>query len=242
MQKYDNAIRYYNIRKYLETIGADVRLIRLLLIQDDRLFSEGIKAVLSKDPDIEVVGIAENASDVEQIQSLRPDIILFVIDACYKDIITATARLKERRPKVKIIFLIDEPEEELIFRAVNVGVDGFILSNLYPETCHRIIHEVNRGENVLSGPIAKMIIERLRHITKDKKTLLGIRLQNKGIELTARELEVAYLAMQGKTNHRIAQMLQISEGTVKNYMSEIYHTIGIHRRKEAIDFFRKSIL
>jgi len=214
----------------------------LLLIQEDRLFGEGIKAIISKDPDIEVVGIVENGSHVKRIQSLRPDIILFVVDSCQIDIIAATARIKERLPKVKIIFLVDEPEEELIFRAVNVGVDGFILSNLYPDTCRRIIHEVSRGENVISGPIAKMMIQRLRHLTKDKKTLLGIRLQNKGIELTARELEVAYLAMEGKTNHRISQILQISEGTVKNYMSDIYHTIGIHRRKEAMDFFRKAIL
>lgn len=218
-------------------------MIRLLLIQEERLFSEGIKAILSKDPNIDVIGIVENGTHIEQIQSLQPDMILFVIDANQIDIISATARIKERMPKVKIIFLVDEAKnEELIFKAINIGVDGFILSNLYPETCQRIIHEVHRGENIFSGPIAKMIINRLGHLTKDKKTLLGIRLRDKGIELTARELEVAYLAMEGKTNHRIAQILQISEGTVKNYMSEIYHTIGIHRRKEAIDYLRKVIL
>ncbi|TXL66761.1 response regulator transcription factor [Cerasibacillus terrae] len=217
-------------------------LIRVLLVQEQRLFSEGVKAIIETEPELEVVGITETSSKLlELIEQVEPDVMLIDIKTGKIDGIQTTTVVKEKYPHIKVVFLSDEIDEELVLRGINVGADGFIMRDMYPDTCKGVIRRVHRGENVLCGKVAKILVQKVRELTKDKKTILSLRLENNDISLTARELDIAHLLMRGKSNKRIAHRLQISEGTVKNYISEIYQKINIRRRKDAIDFLKKLV-
>lgn len=235
-----------DIRKTWDTlkkvVGVNKRMIRILLMHGQRLFSEGVKIIIESDPDLKVVGIFEDSTDVmEQLETTQPDIVLIDTETKAMNGIQTAAKIKENNPQIKVIFLLTSIKEEFILRGIYVGADGFLLQDLYPDTCRRVIHEVYRGETVLSGQVAKVLVRKIRELTKNKKNVLGLRLKNKGIDLTARELEVAYLVVQGKSNQRIAQVLKISEGTVKNYISDLYQKININRRKDAISYFKEIL-
>ncbi|WP_244535707.1 response regulator transcription factor [Lentibacillus halodurans] len=209
--------------------------MKLLLVEDQRLFLEGIKKLMETQDDMEIIGTASNGEQALQLVSERqPDIVLMDIHMLELDGISATARIKETHPSVKVIMLTTNIDEELAIRGISVGADGFLIKELYPDTLYQAVRDAYRGLVVLSGDVASILARRIRELSMDKSAILGIRLEDRGIHLTKREEDIAYLFMERYTNKQIADNLYLSEGTIKNYISQNYQKLSIHNRKQQI--------
>ncbi|WP_077329069.1 response regulator transcription factor [Virgibacillus siamensis] len=225
-------------------------MIKVMLVEDQRLFREGVNAIINTVDDIEVVGMVEDGrSALQMLNRTSPDVVLMDIHMPALDGINATVKIKEQYPNVKVVMLTTTSDEELVIRGINVGADGFLLKNLYADNLVESIRNAARGQAVLSGEIAQILVDKIRELTMDKKQILGRRLENYGYHLTNRELDIAYQLMNGHSNKSIAKKLYLGEGTVKNYISEIYDKLQTYNRNQTTTFltdvmknsFRKSI-
>jgi DNA-binding NarL/FixJ family response regulator len=217
-------------------------MVKVMLVDDQRLFIEGVQAILSQEEDIEVVGLAANGLEIlDNIEALEPDIILMDVYMPNSNGIEATFQIKNRFPHIKVILLTAFAEEELIIYGLNAGADGFLLKELDREQLTRAIRDVSYEEVVISGKAAKILAKKIRDLKYDKKQILQERLSKQQIHLTQRELEIADLLAEGATNKYIAQSLTLSEGTIKNYISDLYHKLDIHNRKDVISFIQKLV-
>ncbi|WP_088052508.1 response regulator [Virgibacillus dakarensis] len=215
-------------------------MIKVLFVDDQRLFREGVGALIAKTDDICVIGTADNGeAAIQQIAEKPPNVVLMDIHMPNLDGIKTTVYIKEHYPDIKVIMLTSDVEEDLVIRAISVGADGFLLKSLYADDLIRSIHDAFRGQIVLSGEVARILANKIRELTLDKKQIFAKRLENRGLHFSNRELDIAYLLMGGHTNKHIAQKLFLAEGTVKNYISEIYNKLNIRNRAEIIAFLRK---
>ncbi|MBD1221315.1 response regulator [Virgibacillus halodenitrificans] len=214
-------------------------MVKVLLVDDQRLFTDGILAILAETDDIQVVGVATNGKEaIAKFQQYEPDLALMDIHMPHVNGIRATLDIKERYPDVKVILLTTFADEDLIVRGFNVGADGYLLKDLNGEKLIWAIREAERGEMVISGPVARILAKKIREYKYDKKEILRQKLATLEVVLTPRELEIAYMLMEEETNKSIAQKLYLSEGTIKNYISDLYHKLNIHSRKRVIDFLK----
>lgn len=214
-------------------------MIKVLLVEDQRLFSEGIKALLATEADIKVVGMVSHGREaIEQIEELQPHIVLMDVHMPEVDGIKATIYMKQNYPDVKVILLTTYADVDLITDGLTVGAKGFLLKSLDAARLVRSIRDVYEDQIVISGEVARMLANKLREYKYDKKEILGRNLANEAIYLSKRELDVAFLLLDDSTNKYMAQRLYLSEGTVKNYISEIYNKIGIRNRKDIISYLR----
>ncbi|MFC4557946.1 response regulator [Virgibacillus kekensis] len=217
-------------------------MIKVILVEDQRLFREGTELLINNTDDIKVVGMAGNGEEaINLLKKEKPDVVLMDIHMPGMDGIKTTVYLKENHPDVKVVMLTSAADEELVIRGINVGADGFLLKNLYHDNLIQAIRNAYRGQSVLSGEVAEILVNKIRKLTLDQKQILGRRLENRGIQLTKRELDIAYLFMDGYTNTMIAQKLFLGEGTIKNYVSEIYNKLNIRHRKDAISYLRQLL-
>src|SRR5699024_9581894 len=148
----------------------------------------------------------------------QPDVVLMDIHMPELDGIRATAYIKENHPDVKVVMLTTAKDEELVIRAIQVGADGFLLKDLYPEKLIQSIKDAVIGQHVLSGDVASLLVNRIRELTLDKKQALGKRLGNQGIRFTNRELDIAYLILNGNSNKNIGNHLLLRQRTDKKYI------------------------
>ena len=217
-------------------------MVSVLLVDDQRLFIEGLQAILSQEEEIEVVGLASDGEGIlDLVNELKPDVILMDMHMSQSAGVETTFQVKTKYPKVKVILLTGSAEEETIVYGLNAGADGFLSRELDRNQLIKAIYDVNYNEVVISGEAAKLLAKRFRDIQYDNKDILNDRLQNRRIYLTNRELEIADLLMDGATNRYISEKLSLSEGTVKNYISDLYSKVDIHHRKKIIDFLKGLI-
>ncbi|MFD2762166.1 response regulator [Lentibacillus juripiscarius] len=211
----------------------------MMLVDDQRLFREGVEALIRETGDIQVVGVADSGeSAIETLENESPDVVLMDIHMPGMDGIKTTVHIKEFYPSVKVVMLTSFADDELIIRGINVGADGFLLKDLDPDNLTRSIRNAASGQYVLSGKAARILVTHIRELTLDKEQILGKRLENRGMSLTKRELDIAHLMINGDTNKTIARKLYLGEGTVKNYISAIYHKINTRNRKETVQYLR----
>lgn len=212
-------------------------MIDVLLIEDQRLFSEGIQAVMNREEDIRVLAIATNEQEaIEKINQIKIDIVLMDVHLHNIEGIKMTLKIKESFPEIKVILLTATVDEDLVVNGLSVGADGFLLMSLYAENVTRAIRDTYQDQMVLSGEIAKILAKKIQELKFDKKQILTKKLKNRSIKLTDREVDIAYLLMEGHSNKAIAQKLYLSEGTIKNYVSGMYGKLKLRNRAEVSGF------
>lgn len=217
-------------------------MINVLLVEDQRLFREGIKALINQEDDLYVIGMAENGEEsAKLIADRQPDVVLMDIHMPGINGIKATLQIKEKYPNIKVILLTTTIDEELVITGLDAGADGFLFKNLNASKLIQTIRDGYYGEMVLSGEAAKILARRIRDFKYNKKQILERKLENRGIYFSERELDISYLMMEGKSNKVIAQRLYLSEGTIKNYVSELYRKIKIKNRSKAIEYFQSLL-
>jgi DNA-binding NarL/FixJ family response regulator len=210
--------------------------IRVVVVDDDELMRAGLKAVLSSDPAIAVVGEARNGRvAVERVGALRPDLVLMDVRMPEVDGIAATRRILAATPTVKVVILTTFEQDDYIFGALSAGASGFLLKRTRPEELLSAIHTVAAGDSLLSPSVTRIVIDRMaRQPTLDPRT--GERLA----ELTPREREVLELLARGLSNSEISDALVIEDSTVKTHVKRILMKLGLRDRIQTVIFAYES--
>ena len=190
----------------------------------------GLRAVLSSDETIEVVGEAGDGRDaVYRARLLRPDVVLMDIRMPDVDGIAATREVLEVAPRTKVVILTTFEQDDYIFGAIDAGASGFLLKRARPEELLAAVHSVASGDSLLAPSVTRIVIDRMarqRHVD----SAAGERLE----ELTPREREVLELVARGLSNGEIADALVIEESTVKTHVKRILMKLELRDRVHAV--------
>jgi two-component system, NarL family, response regulator LiaR len=203
------------------------RPIRVLLVDDHAVVRKGLRALLDREPGIEVVGEAEDGEEaVRAADRLRPDVILMDLEMPSVGGIEATRRIAEQHLDTKVVVLTGHASDEDVFPALKAGALGYLLKHSAPEDVLRAIHQAHRGETVLHPAIARMVLQELHRPPQPK--------QPKTTEpLSEREMEVLRLLARGMSNQEIADKLVVSEATVRSHVSSILCKLQLASRTQA---------
>ncbi|MEH7235723.1 response regulator transcription factor [Bacillus sp. JJ1562] len=204
-------------------------LIKLLLVDDQELIRESLSIVLSMDNEIEIVGLAQNGIEaIGLCEQHKPTIILMDINMPEMNGIEATKIIKQRWPDIKIIILTTFQEVNHVIDALKIGAEGYLLKAIHPKDLLSGIKLIHKGGTLLPQDLAKLLVQQINSnegsSTKENTTRYN---------LTDREEEVLECLALGLSNKHIAERLFLSEGTVKNYISNIYHKLDVKDRFQA---------
>jgi len=206
--------------------------IRVLLVDDDDLMRAGLKAVLSSDNRIDVVGEAPNGrAAIASVRALRPDLVLMDVRMPDLDGIAATRQILTGDAETRIVILTTFEDDEYIFGALNAGASGFLLKRTRPEELLAAVHTVAAGDSLLSPSVTRTVIARMAH--QPTPDLTG---SDRLEELTPREREVLALIARGLSNTEIAVQLVIEESTVKTHVKRILMKLRLRDRVQAVIF------
>lgn len=206
--------------------------INVMLADDHILMREGIRQLLEFDGTITVISEASDGEEcIEKLLEEKPDVLLLDINMPKKNGIEVLEEIKKKKISVKVLILTVHNEIEYLLKAVDIGVDGYILKDSESAELKRAINTVVRGESYIQPSLIPALNNRLvtRDIDKDKVDML-----------TRRELEVLVQVANGMFNKEIATALNISERTVKNHISNIFKKIEVSDRTQAAVFAIKN--
>ncbi len=205
---------------------------RVLIVDDHSLFRSGLARLLAAHG-LEVVG--EAADGVEALAcALRtqPDIVLMDLRMPHCDGLAATRLLRERMPNVKVVILTASDDDEDLFAAIRAGAHGYLLKNVAPDELVRLLEGIGNGEAAISGCMASRL---LVQFASSAKAATAISPPAAHV-LTAREVEVLRCVAAGNSNREVAQMLAISENTVKNHLRNILDKLHLANRVQAVAY------
>jgi two-component system, NarL family, response regulator LiaR len=203
------------------------RPIRVLLVDDHAVVRKGLKALLDREPGIEVAGEAENGDEaVRAAGRLRPDVILMDLEMPGAGGVEATRQITEQYPGAKVVILTSHAAEEDVFPALKAGAQGYLLKHSAPEDVLRAIHQAQRGETVLHPAIARMVLQELNRPAQPRQ-------QATPDPLSEREVEVLRLLARGMSNQEIADTLVVGEATVRSHVSSILRKLQLASRTQA---------
>ncbi|MEW6637227.1 MAG: response regulator transcription factor, partial [Actinomycetota bacterium] len=191
---------------------------RLVVVDDHRLVRAGLKSMLSREPDLEIVGEASDGAEaLELCGSVRPDLVLMDVRMPGMDGLAATREIKRRFPRTSVLILTVHENEDYMLEAIRAGASGYVLKEAPGQQLATAIRKVLDGEATLNRNLATRLLKQLAHETQGRREpILDPEREQIVRSLTAREVEVIRLLALGYTNRRIAEELFISVGTVKN--------------------------
>ena len=205
--------------------------IRVLLVDDQVLFREGLETLLSVHKDIQVVGNAGNGQEAVEIAiQIRPDVVLMDVRMPVLDGVRATSLLKESLPQCRVIVLTTFDDDEYIFDALRSGAVGYLLKDVDSTQLVEAIRAVARGESILEPSVAAKVIAEFSRVSS---MIPSVQMEQLVEPLSERELEILVLIARGASNKEIANQLYITEGTVKNHITHILSKLGVRDRTQA---------
>ncbi|MBW4608781.1 MAG: response regulator transcription factor [Hassallia sp. WJT32-NPBG1] len=208
-------------------------MIRVLLVDDQALFRQGLASLLSLEEDLEIVGQASHGFEaIALTQTLQPDVILMDVRMPICDGVVATGEIHQRFPWIRILVLTTFDEDEYIWKSLQAGALGYLLKSTPSGQLATAIRTLHQGHCQLGPTIAPKVFAQL-HPPAIK--------QNLHYHLTERESEVLKLISHGKNNREIAQMLYLTEGTVKNYVTQILGRLGLRDRTQAALWAKENL-
>jgi DNA-binding NarL/FixJ family response regulator len=199
----------------------------ILLVDDHEVVRLGLKALLQRYPQFEVVGEAATAREaVDLVATLRPDVVIMDIRLPGTSGIDACAEITARFPQTRVLMLTSYAEDEMLFAAIRAGAAGYILKQIGSDDLVRALEAVARGEALLDPAVTQRVFQEVRRAVRDEEAAAFA-------ALSQQEKYVLLLVSEGKTNREIAQILFLGEGTVRNYVSSILSKLGVSNRAEA---------
>jgi len=212
--------------------------IRVLLVDDHAIVRDGIRSLLTTQPDIEVVGEANNGQDaVSMAESLLPDVILMDLVMPGMDGIEAIRRIVDSQPESRILVLTSFSAEDKVFPAIKAGAMGYLLKDCDSEELVRAIHQIFRGESSLHPKIARMLLQEMTTPRGEGVGEPPPRPERPAVDpLTDRELEVLKLVARGRSNREIADELVVAEGTIRTHVSNVLSKLHLASRTQATLF------
>jgi two-component system, NarL family, response regulator DevR len=203
-------------------------MIRLLIIDDHEMVREGLKAMLTAEVDFEIVGEAANAEQAyELIARSHPDVILLDIRLPGVSGIEVCRTVTERYPETAVIILTTFTDETLVAQCIQAGARGFIVKDIERFDLKRSIRAVARGEAAIDPKAAVAVLAQLRRAPQVSD-------EPSPEPLSPQQLVILRLIAQGLSSREIATQLYLSENTVKGYVQEMLHRLGVKNRTEAV--------
>jgi DNA-binding NarL/FixJ family response regulator len=204
-------------------------MIRLLLVDDQSLICQGLKAMLSLEPDLEVIGTADNGeAAIEQVALLEPDVVLMDLRMPVMDGREATRAISERFPQVKVLVLSTFDDDGYITDSIRAGAKGYLLKDMPSEDLAQAIRVVHRGYTQMGTGL----LEKLMASHSPEPECSSPELPASLAQLTPREREVLKLVALGLRNQDIAQQLYVSEGTVKTHVTHLLTRLNLRNRSQ----------
>ncbi|MBI5929633.1 MAG: response regulator transcription factor [Chloroflexi bacterium] len=204
-------------------------MTRILIVDDQIVVSEGLKAILSATPGIEVVGIAQDgAQALELVATTKPELVLMDLKMPGMNGIHATRKIREQYPDVRILVLTTYVEDEWVFDAIQAGAAGYLLKDSRREDIVNAIQHTMAGQTPVDPAVADKLFALVRgnaRPTSQTSTIAN--------ELNEREREILQLLARGMSNAAIAERLVLAEGTVRNYVSSIFAKLNVTDRTQA---------
>jgi DNA-binding NarL/FixJ family response regulator len=208
-------------------------MIRVLLVDDQSLIRQGLRVLLELEPDLQVVGEAENGKTaIEMVEKLQPDVVLMDVRMPIMDGVAATQEILQRFVGTKVLVLTTFDDDEYLAAALRYGAMGYLLKDTPSEELAAAIRAVHKGYTQLGPGLVEKIIAKVPAVAP----IPTASLQSGWDDLTPREKEVLRLIAKGASNREIAQALFISEGTVKNHVTNILNRLHLRDRTQAAIF------
>lgn len=208
--------------------------IKVMLADDHVLMREGIRQLLEFDGRIEVIGEANDGIEcLKKLSEICPQVLLLDINMPKKNGIEVLKEIRDKKMDVKVLVLTVHDEIEYLLKAIDIGVDGYIMKDSESSELIKAIHTIVNGENYIQPKLIPALNSKLLSRDEDKSKIDS---------LTSRELEVLIQVANGMFNKEIATSLDISERTVKNHVSNIFKKINVSDRTQAAVFAIKNDL
>lgn len=209
--------------------------VRVLIVDDQRLVREGVASLLEIQDGIEISGTAVDGNQAVQLAlEHKPDVILMDVRMPVMDGISATRRIKSALPACHILMLTTFDDDEYIIKSLQAGASGYLLKDIPAEDLAQAVRLVNAGIFQLAPTVAGKLVGQLDNLEQRGGQIASA---DKDLsELTERELQVLRLVATGATNREIAEKLVVSEGTIKNHVSNILGRLGLRDRIQAAIF------
>ena len=213
--------------------------IRVLLTDDHTLFRQGIRTLLSAEPDMEVIGEAGNAADaVGQARQVRPDVILMDIGMAGMSSFEATRQIRKDRPETRVVFLSMYDDEDYLAECVDMGANGYILKECPADQLVTAIREVHRGGSYLSPRLLTRLVADFRTHGRDGTPRLP-----RFDTLTKREREILKMLAEGRSVKEIATYFQLSVKTVEAHKFNLMRKLDIHNKAQLVQYaIQKKII
>ena len=201
--------------------------MKVVVCDDQATVRDGLVMLLKLEPDIEVVGTAEDGAEaVEMVADKGPDLILMDLKMPIMNGVEATRQITMRYPEVKVLVLTTYADDEWVFDAIRVGASGYLLKDTPRDEVVKAIRGTVTGKTYVDPSIAgKVLRQASSHQTQPASIITG--------KLTDREIEVLRLLAKGLSNADISERLFVSEGTVRNHVSAILAKLGVSDRTQA---------
>ncbi len=210
--------------------------IRVALVDDHALVRLGLKTLIDDQADMEVVGEAGTATEAAQmVQNVQPQVVLMDIRLPGEGGLEATRQIVARSPEIRVVILTSFADEELVMSAIRAGAVGYLLKEVGNEEVLRGIRAAAQGESVMDPTTTSRLFARVR--ASDRKAD-----EDAFRDLTDREMAILYEVQEGKTNAEIAQVLNISEKTARNYVSTLLEKLQLTNRIELATYAIKHHL
>ena len=204
--------------------------VRVLIADDQALFREGLRTLLSTRPEVAVVGEAANGEEaVALVDSLHPDVVLMDLRMPVMDGIVATARIHDRMPAVPVLVLTTFDDDASLFGALRAGAAGYLLKDVSSETLLAAVTAAARGEAFLQSTVTGRVVAAFARLMESG----GPRAEALVMPLSPREREILGLLGTGASNKEIADRLCLAEGTVKNHVTNILTKLDVRDRTQA---------
>ena len=202
--------------------------IRILIVDDHRLFRQGLRQICETKGGFEVVGEAESGrTAVDLVNRIKPDVILMDIRMPGLDGVQATSFITEANPDAKVVVLTMHREDQYIFDAIRAGARGYLLKDVDADTLLEAIRRVYGGEALIDPLVATKVLSEFRRLSDPTAAQPALE------QLTEGEMNVLRYVAQGLDNREIAEQLSLSESTVANRLREIYQKLYVNNRTQA---------
>lgn len=199
-----------------------------MIADDHSMIREGLKNLLELDGDIQVIAEAVDGEDcLDKLQVVKPDVLLLDINMPKKNGLEVLKSLKSKKSKLKVLVLTVHNEIEYLMKAVDIGVNGYVLKDSESAKLKKAIFTVAEGESYIQPSLIPALNAKMIETNKDAEKIKS---------LTKRELDVLKLLAVGMFNKEVGKRLEISERTVKNHVSNIFKKLGVTDRTQAAVF------